>query len=116
MGRLCRQINIMYPLGLLIGERETARTGLRNVFEEPDGTLIGEAQISLSIAMKTQSHPLSGLGSCAKGGFPLRVAQSVSNLTAMIALVAGGVGVAYVPESLRNMSVPLVCFGLLAAL
>jgi DNA-binding transcriptional LysR family regulator len=51
-----------------------------------------------------------------KGGFPLRVAQSVSNLTAMIALVAGGVGVAYVPESLRNMSVPLVCFRPLADL
>jgi hypothetical protein len=28
----------------------------------------------------------------------------------MIALVAGGVGIAYVPESLGNMNVPLVCF------
>jgi DNA-binding transcriptional LysR family regulator len=28
----------------------------------------------------------------------------------MIALVAGGAGIAYVPESLKNMNVPLVCF------
>jgi DNA-binding transcriptional LysR family regulator len=51
-----------------------------------------------------------------KGGFPVRVAQSAPDVTAMIALVAGGVGVAYVPESLRNMSVPLVCFRPLADL
>jgi DNA-binding transcriptional LysR family regulator len=45
-----------------------------------------------------------------EGGFPLRVAQSAPNLTTMIALVAGGAGIAYVPESLGNMKVPLVSF------
>jgi DNA-binding transcriptional LysR family regulator len=45
-----------------------------------------------------------------EGGFPLRVAQSAPSLTTMIALVAGGAGIAYVPESLGNMNVPLVCF------
>jgi DNA-binding transcriptional LysR family regulator len=102
----------MYPLGLLIGELETARTRLRNVFEGPDGTLIGEAKISLSIAVQTPKPcTITSRLLPQKGGFPLRVAQSVSNLTAMIALVAGGVGVAYVPESLRNMTVPWYVFG-----
>jgi DNA-binding transcriptional LysR family regulator len=45
-----------------------------------------------------------------EGGFPLRVGQSAPSLTTMIALVAGGAGIAYVPESLGNMNVPLVCF------
>jgi DNA-binding transcriptional LysR family regulator len=45
-----------------------------------------------------------------KGGFPLRVAQSAPSLPTMIALVAGGTGIAYVPESLRNMNIPRVCF------
>jgi DNA-binding transcriptional LysR family regulator len=45
-----------------------------------------------------------------EGDFPLRVAQSAPSLTTMIALVAGGAGIAYVPESLGNMNVPLVCF------
>jgi DNA-binding transcriptional LysR family regulator len=45
-----------------------------------------------------------------EGSFPLRVAQSAPSLTTMIALVAGGAGIAYVPESLGNMNVPLVCF------
>jgi hypothetical protein len=33
-----RSFNIMYPLGLLIVELETARRRLRYVFEVPDGT------------------------------------------------------------------------------
>jgi DNA-binding transcriptional LysR family regulator len=45
-----------------------------------------------------------------EGGFPLRVTQAAPSLPAMIALVAGGAGIAYVPESLKNMNVPLVCF------
>jgi DNA-binding transcriptional LysR family regulator len=45
-----------------------------------------------------------------KGGFALRVAQSAPSLPSMIALVAGGAGIAYVPESLRNMNIPGVCF------
>ena len=45
-----------------------------------------------------------------EGSFPLRVAQSAPSLATMIALVAGGAGIAYVPESLGNMNVPLVCF------
>jgi DNA-binding transcriptional LysR family regulator len=45
-----------------------------------------------------------------EGGFPLRVGQSAPSLTTMIALVAGGAGIAYVPESLGNMNVPSVCF------
>ena len=44
------------------------------------------------------------------GGFALRVAQAAPSLAAMVALVAGGAGIAYVPESLRNMKVPSVCF------
>jgi DNA-binding transcriptional LysR family regulator len=44
-----------------------------------------------------------------QGGFPLRVTQSAPSFAGMIALVAGGSGVAYVPESLRFMSVPSVC-------
>jgi len=37
-----------------------------------------------------------------EGGFPLRVGQSAPSLTTMIALVAGGAGIAYVPEITRK--------------
>ena len=50
------------------------------------------------------------------GGFPLRIAQSAPTLPAMIALVGGGAGIALVPESLRNINIPSVCFRPLADL
>jgi DNA-binding transcriptional LysR family regulator len=49
-----------------------------------------------------------------KGGFDLRVAQTAKKLTAIIGLVAGGSGIAIVPESLRYMHVPSVVFRPLA--
>jgi DNA-binding transcriptional LysR family regulator len=49
-----------------------------------------------------------------KGGFNPEVAQQAHKLTAIIGLVAGGSGVAIVPESLRYMHVPLVVFRPLA--
>ena len=49
-----------------------------------------------------------------KGGFDLRVAQTAEKLTAIIGLVAGGSGIAIVPESLRYMHVPSVVFRPLA--
>jgi DNA-binding transcriptional LysR family regulator len=49
-----------------------------------------------------------------KGGFNPEVAQRAHKLTAIIGLVAGGSGVAIVPESLRYMHVPLVVFRPLA--
>jgi DNA-binding transcriptional LysR family regulator len=51
-----------------------------------------------------------------EGDFPLRIAQSAPNLQAMIALVGGGAGIAFVPESLRNVNLPSVCFRPLADL
>jgi DNA-binding transcriptional LysR family regulator len=49
-----------------------------------------------------------------KGGFNPEVAQRAHKLTAIIGLVAGGSGVAIVPESLRYMHVPPVVFRPLA--
>jgi DNA-binding transcriptional LysR family regulator len=49
-----------------------------------------------------------------KGGFDLQVAQTAEKLTAIIGLVAGGSGIAIVPESLRYMHVPSVVFRPLA--
>jgi DNA-binding transcriptional LysR family regulator len=49
-----------------------------------------------------------------KGGFKPRIAQKVEKLTATIGLVAGGSGIAIVPESLRHMHVPSVVFRPLA--
>jgi 3-hydroxyisobutyrate dehydrogenase len=51
-----------------------------------------------------------------EGGFPLRIAQTAPNLQAMTALVGGGAGIAFVPESLRNVNLPSVCFRPLADL
>src|SRR5260370_42020568 len=45
-----------------------------------------------------------------KGGFDPNVAQKAEKLTAIIGLVAGGSGIAIVPESLRYMHVPSVAF------
>jgi DNA-binding transcriptional LysR family regulator len=50
------------------------------------------------------------------GGFPLRIAQNAPTLPSMIALVGGGAGTAFVPESLRNVNIPSVCFRPLADL
>jgi DNA-binding transcriptional LysR family regulator len=49
-----------------------------------------------------------------KGEFDVMVAQKAHSLTAIIGLVAGGSGVAIVPESLRHMHVPPVVFRPLA--
>jgi DNA-binding transcriptional LysR family regulator len=49
-----------------------------------------------------------------KGRFDLQVAQTAERLTAIIGLVAGGSGIALVPESLRYMHVPSVVFRPLA--
>jgi DNA-binding transcriptional LysR family regulator len=49
-----------------------------------------------------------------KGGFDLQVGQTAEKLTAIIGLVAGGSGIAIVPESLRYMHVPSVVFRPLA--
>jgi DNA-binding transcriptional LysR family regulator len=49
-----------------------------------------------------------------KGGFDPRIAQKAEKLTAVIGLVAGGSGIAIVPESLRYMHVPSVVFRPLA--
>jgi DNA-binding transcriptional LysR family regulator len=51
-----------------------------------------------------------------KGNFALRLGQAAPTPAAMIALVAGGAGVAFVPESLENMNLPSVCFRPLADL
>jgi DNA-binding transcriptional LysR family regulator len=51
-----------------------------------------------------------------EGGFPLRIAQTAPNLQAMTALVGGGAGIAFVPESLQNVNLPSVCFRPLADL
>jgi len=49
-----------------------------------------------------------------KGGFDLQVAQKAGKLSVIIGLVAGGSGIAIVPESLRYMHVPSVVFRPLA--
>jgi DNA-binding transcriptional LysR family regulator len=49
-----------------------------------------------------------------KGGFDLQVAQTAEKLSVIIGLVAGGSGIAMVPESLRYMHVPSVVFRPLA--
>jgi DNA-binding transcriptional LysR family regulator len=49
-----------------------------------------------------------------KGGFKPRIAQKAEKLTAIIGLVAGGSGLAIVPESLRHMHMPSVVFRPLA--
>jgi len=51
-----------------------------------------------------------------EGNFALRIGQTAPTPAAMIALVAGGAGVALVPESLHNMNLPSVCFRPLADL
>jgi len=49
-----------------------------------------------------------------KGDFDLQVAQKAGKLSVIIGLVAGGSGIAIVPESLRYMHVPSVVFRPLA--
>jgi DNA-binding transcriptional LysR family regulator len=49
-----------------------------------------------------------------KGGFGLQAAQTAEKLSVIIGLVAGGSGIAIVPESLRYMHVPSVVFRPLA--
>jgi DNA-binding transcriptional LysR family regulator len=49
-----------------------------------------------------------------KGGFCFQVAQTAEKLSAIIGLVAGGSGIAIVPEPLRYMHVPSVVFRPLA--
>ena len=49
-----------------------------------------------------------------KGDFDLQVAQTAEKLSVIIGLVAGGSGIAIVPESLRYMRVPSVVFRSLA--
>ena len=49
-----------------------------------------------------------------KGGFDLQAAQTAEKLSVIIGLVAGGSGIAIVPESLRYMHVPSVVFRPLA--
>jgi DNA-binding transcriptional LysR family regulator len=51
-----------------------------------------------------------------EGHFALHFGQTAPTPAAMIALVAGGAGVALVPESLHNMNLPSVCFRPLADL
>ena len=51
-----------------------------------------------------------------EGNFALRIGQTAPTPAAMIALVAGGAGVALVPESLHNINLPSVCFRPLADL
>jgi DNA-binding transcriptional LysR family regulator len=51
-----------------------------------------------------------------EGHFPLHIGQTAPTPAAMIALVAGGGGVALVPESLHNMNLPSVRFRPLADL
>jgi len=51
-----------------------------------------------------------------QGNFALRIGQTAPTPAAMIALVAGGAGVAFVPESLQNMNLLSVCFRPLADL
>jgi DNA-binding transcriptional LysR family regulator len=51
-----------------------------------------------------------------QGGFPLRIGQSAPTVPAMLALVGGGGGITLVPESLKNMNLPSVCFRPLADL
>jgi DNA-binding transcriptional LysR family regulator len=49
-----------------------------------------------------------------KGGFDLHAAQTAEKLSAIIGLVAGGSGIAIVPDSLRYMHLPSVVFRPLA--
>jgi DNA-binding transcriptional LysR family regulator len=51
-----------------------------------------------------------------EGNFALRIGQTAPGPAAMIALVAGGAGVAFVPESLQSIDLPSVCFRPLADL
>jgi DNA-binding transcriptional LysR family regulator len=49
-----------------------------------------------------------------KGGFAPKAAQTAEKLSVIIGLVAGGSGIAIVPESLRHMHVPSAVFRPLA--
>ena len=51
-----------------------------------------------------------------EGNFALRIGQTAPTPAAMIALVAGGAGVAFVPESIQHMNLLSVCFRPLADL
>lgn len=65
-----------------------------------------------------QPMPINGhlVALAEKGDFPIRIGQNAPSLAAVIALVAGGAGIALVPDSLQNINLPSVCFRPLADL
>jgi DNA-binding transcriptional LysR family regulator len=51
---------------------------------------------------------------CAAGGLSPQIAQRAGQFTALAGLVAGGLGVAFVPDSLRNLRIDDVVYRPLA--
>jgi DNA-binding transcriptional LysR family regulator len=47
---------------------------------------------------------------CAKGGLTPRVAQRATQFVALAGLVAGGLGIAFVPESLKHVQIPDIVY------
>lgn len=47
---------------------------------------------------------------CAKGGLTPRVAQRAMQFVALAGMVAGGLGIAFVPESLRHLQIPDIVY------
>jgi DNA-binding transcriptional LysR family regulator len=47
---------------------------------------------------------------CAKGGLTPRVAQRATQFVALAGMVAGGLGIAFVPESLRHLQIPDIVY------
>jgi len=87
----------------LARKKKVASADLRNeqlvLYSRPDG----------KSALDEHVHAIAE-----KGGFDPNVAQKAEKLTAIVGLVAGGSGIAIVPESLRYMHVPSVVFRPLA--
>jgi DNA-binding transcriptional LysR family regulator len=87
----------------LARKKKVASADLRNeqlvLYSRPDGKSALDAHV----------HAIA-----VKGGFDPNVAQKAEKLTAIVGLVAGGSGIAIVPESLRYMHVPSVVFRPLA--
>lgn len=47
---------------------------------------------------------------CAKAGFSPQIAQRAGQFTALAGMVAGGLGLAFVPSSVRNLKIPGVAY------
>jgi DNA-binding transcriptional LysR family regulator len=88
---------------------------LARLEEIPVGELRNESFI---VWRAIQPNALNGhlVALAQEGHFALHFGQTAPTPAAMIAFVAGGAGVALVPESLHNMNLPPVCFRPLADL